>query len=164
MKIGISVGHKHQSPGAVHHGHREHDEALILAGMLAKHTGGQLIGTGTIGQRVEQINRAAFDLVIEVHLNAGGGRGSETLHFPGSRQGQQWATKIEHAMRQEYHSRGAKPGTWRMAGKVPLKFLATTNCPAVIWEPFFMDAQPQFLGKLNEYNRMAKLVAAGIRG
>lgn len=165
--IAISVGHKPAHQGASNKGFTEYLESAIIAGLLVNYTGGYLIGTGTLGYKTAQINNGYIDgkpyeAAVEVHLNAGGGRGSETLHFPGSEKGKILATCIEDQMKTQYRSRGAKPGTWRMEGKVPLAFLARTNCPSVIVEPFFMDGDAHLLGNIAAYQKVARLIADGI--
>lgn len=158
MKLAISIGHNPTHQGASNQGHTEYRECAVIAGLLARYTGGHIIGTGTLTSKVAAINAGRYDAVIGVHLNAGGGQGSETLYHPGSIAGRDLATRIENSVRMEYHSRGAKPGTWRMEGKKPLYFLARTNCPAIIWECFFIDRESHYLGNLAEYERMAQAV------
>lgn len=162
MRLAISIGHNPIQVGATFAGHVEHYEAAILAGLLVKYTGGRMIGTGSLDSKIAAINAGNFTAAIEVHLNKGGGQGSETLYHPGSIKGRLLAEAIEGTTRALFYSRGAKPGTHRMDGKTPLKFLARTNCPAVIWEAFFMDGNMKMLGDLYEYESLAKLLAEGL--
>lgn len=45
-------------------------------------------------ERIKKVNDSDYDFVAEVHLNAGGGTGTECYYYHGSRKGQKYADKI----------------------------------------------------------------------
>lgn len=45
-------------------------------------------------ERVKKVNANSYDFIAEFHLNAGGGTGTETYYYHGSRKGQKYADKI----------------------------------------------------------------------
>ena len=45
-------------------------------------------------ERIAKVNKADYDFIAEVHLNAGGGTGTEAYYYHGSRKGQNYADKI----------------------------------------------------------------------
>lgn len=45
-------------------------------------------------ERVAKVNKADYDFIVEIHLNAGGGTGTETYYYHGSRKSQNFADKI----------------------------------------------------------------------
>lgn len=44
--------------------------------------------------RIKKVNASNYDFIAEVHLNAGGGTGTECYYYHGSRKGQKYADKI----------------------------------------------------------------------
>ncbi len=45
-------------------------------------------------ERIKKVNAANYDFIAEIHLNAGGGTGTECYYYHGSRKGQKYADKI----------------------------------------------------------------------
>lgn len=45
-------------------------------------------------ERIKKVNASDYDFVAEIHLNAGGGTGTECYYYHGSRKGQKYADKI----------------------------------------------------------------------
>ncbi len=45
-------------------------------------------------ERVKKVNANNYDFIAEIHLNAGGGTGTECYYYHGSRKGQKYADKI----------------------------------------------------------------------
>lgn len=45
-------------------------------------------------ERIAKVNKADYDFIAEIHLNAGGGTGTETYYYHGSPTGQKYADKI----------------------------------------------------------------------
>lgn len=114
-----------------------------------------IVPPGTLSMKIGLINSKRCDAALEVHFNSDPGRkgrGSETLYTPGSLHGHQLAVLIQKKLAGLCPpDRGVKEGWYRM--DVPGRkdyaedvdgdeaidaFLARTNCPAVIVEPFFI--------------------------
>jgi len=166
-KVALSAGHHPEDTGAAFEGYREHLEVTILMGFVIKELYklgvlGYIIGTGGLTKKIAEINAGTFDAAIELHLNAGGGKGSETLYSKGSVKGATLASSIESEMKTKFPSRGAKVGWYKMDGITPLAFLAKPKCPSVIMEVFFIDGESTYLGDLDRYVEYAKLIASGI--
>ena len=45
-------------------------------------------------ERIKKVNAANYDFIAEIHLNAGGGTGTECYYYHSSRKGQKYADKI----------------------------------------------------------------------
>ena len=45
-------------------------------------------------ERIKKVNAANYDFIAEIHLNAGGGTGTECYYYHGSRKSQKYADKI----------------------------------------------------------------------
>lgn len=152
MKVAISIGHNPQRQGATIFGQiSEYGETAAVVGQCIKHftrAGHEchIVGTGPLEYKVEEANRLNADIAVEVHLNAANGRasGCETLYCPGSEEGKLLAESIQRYLADAVgnRDRGAKEGWYRMnRDNGPDYFLEQTNCPAVIVEPYFIDAE-----------------------
>lgn len=160
MNIAICPGHHRKAKGAVNHKFQltEYDEASKLLPYLANRlrASGHTVEvvTGVLPEKIKKINAGNFDLAIDLHFNAGGGRGCEVLYCPGNpvrrRQAARMSSTIANAL--GVTDRGAKAGWHRMdaPGVVDYPgdvdgdehrdaFLSQTNCPAFIPEPIFID-------------------------
>ena len=51
-------------------------------------------GSLYLTDRIKAVNKASYDFIAEIHLNAGGGTGVETYYYHGSRKAQNYADKI----------------------------------------------------------------------
>ena len=122
-KICVSVGHGKSKtggfdPGACYEGRREFNTAKEIAKYLAEYlrTAGfevSLINCGAdlyLTERIEKINAGNFDLAVEIHLNAGGGTGSEVYYPSGSENGRKAAGLISAYISEAFGipDRGAK--------------------------------------------------------
>lgn len=122
-RICISVGHGKSKnggfdPGACCGALREFDIARTVAKYLSQylHSAGfmtELInndGSLYLTDRVRKINAGGYDLALEIHLNAGGGTGSEVYYPNGSRDGQLAAGLISSEIASMFSipDRGAK--------------------------------------------------------
>ncbi|WP_406645235.1 glucosaminidase domain-containing protein [Aliisedimentitalea scapharcae] len=78
------------------------------------------------------------DAILELHFNAGGGRGTETLYWGGSVKGKALATALQSAMLRELglKNRGIKD---RKTGRGSTS-LGASAFPTVLTEPFFGDS------------------------
>jgi hypothetical protein len=156
--IFISAGHYPASPGAKYDRFIEHDEASIWADMLVHKLNASskvpelnaiLVPTGILKSKIDFINNRIMngDVAIELHFNAAVnakgenvGRGSETLHYPGSEKGMKLAQLCQDVLAENFPpSRGIKEGWYRMNKENgPDFFLDKSKCPAVILEPEFV--------------------------
>ena len=131
-KVALSAGHHPEDTGAAFEGYREHIEVTILMGFVIKELYklgvlGYIIGTGGLTKKITEINAGTFDAAVELHLNAGGGQGSETLYNKGSIKGATLASSIESEMKTKFPSRGAKVGWYKMDG-------INLSAPQLLWK------------------------------
>ena len=123
VKICVAVGHGKSKtggfdPGACSKGLREFDTAKEIAKYLAQYLRSagfetELINYGAdlyLTERIKRINGGGFDFALEIHLNAGGGRGSEVYYPSGSREGKRAAALISASVAEAFSipDRGAK--------------------------------------------------------
>ena len=85
---------------------------------------------------VAKCNAHSVDLDISIHLNAGGGTGTEVLYYPGSAEGQAMATKVSAKIASAFgwKDRGAK-------ARSDLYVLKNTKAVAILVECCFVDSQ-----------------------
>lgn len=174
MKVAISIGHRPARPGYKIKHNSEYSELAPLAGYIIqmlsqKSILAYMIGTGILQNKVAHINKLHVDLAIELHLNAGGGHGAETLYCPGSKTGKLPAQKIQdQIVLLGMRDRGIKEGWYwggNNPGTKPDYFLKKTNCPAVIVEPYFLDNSSErraYTGNSEFYKLLANMVVNGI--
>jgi len=160
--VAVSAGHYAEKPGAIYHTHSEYEVATQWQLLLCKHleendVRSVFISPGKLHRKVYEINHVPgkCDLALEIHFNSDPGRagkGSETLYYPGSVNGEAWAERIQRAISTFCApNRGAKEGWYRMdkPGHIDYKgdvegdeiadfFLRKTNCTALILEPYFL--------------------------
>jgi hypothetical protein len=156
----VSAGHHEGAKGATWEGHSEWPQAVLWQDLLVQYLGdvGEKVPHGKLRDKVEYINAAQAVCAIEIHFNSAKvngrhvGSGCETLHYPGSVQGEQLAWFVQRALAEDFHpDRGVKEGWYRMdrPGVVDYDgdvdgdekidyFLRKTHCPAVIIEPEFI--------------------------
>ncbi len=152
MKIAISIGHgKSKSggydSGAVGGGYHEYR----LAREIGKFAGEALAvygcevdvinynGEAYLTDRINYINKGGYDLALEIHLNAGGGTGSEVYHKSLNLTGKHLAAAISKsiAARLGVRDRGAKI---KMSGNVDyFGFVRSVRCQSLLVETVFID-------------------------
>ena len=175
MKIALCAGHHKDRKGAVNKKYdlNEYDEALKVVIPLTEIllNNGHPVSTfsGKLSQKIANINKYDFDLVIDLHFNAGGGRGCEVVHVPGSdtRHDQADDMSREIALYMNLRNRGAKEGWyWGGAnpGTKPDAFVTQTNCPAFIPEPLFIDndKEVEYWLVAGRHEQIAEAIALGI--
>ena len=147
-KVFLGVGHGGKDPGAVGGGLKEKDVNLAIAlacqNELAKY--GVLVKLSRTGdaddplsEEIRECNAFGPDLALDIHINAGGGKGFEVFHALAGGKGKVLAEMIEQevlAMGQT--SRGCKTRA-NSAGRDYYGFVRSTKCPAVIAEFGFID-------------------------
>jgi N-acetylmuramoyl-L-alanine amidase len=160
--IFISAGHHPSAPGATYERFVEHDEAVIWAEIMVDGLGdnGALVPTGVLKSKVDYINSRIMDgdVAIEIHFNSAMkdgehvGRGSETLYYPGSEDGEELAETVQSALREVFPpDRGIKEGWYHMDPERGADFfLAKTKCPALIIEPDFVHRSDLIIERRHE--------------
>lgn len=149
-KVFIGVGHGGKDPGAVAGGLRESQVNLVMAlamrEELERH--GVTVGISRtkdeddpLAQEIQEANAFGPDLAVEVHNNAGGGKGFEVYHQTGryKTQSMELASTIEAQVKAiGQNSRGLKTKL-TAAGTDWFGWLRQVNCPAVLCEGAFLD-------------------------
>jgi N-acetylmuramoyl-L-alanine amidase len=175
MKIAICAGHHISAKGAVNHKWKlnEHDEAnkvvSHLVEILFAHGHSVATFSGKLSHKINLINLGEFDLAIDIHFNAGGGKGCEVVYVPGSSTRREQATSMSEdiALYMGLRDRGAKEG-WYMGGEDPGTkkdaFVAQTNCAAFIPEPLFIDndAEVEYWLVAGRHEQIAEAIAGSI--
>lgn len=147
-KIAIFAGHGGSDPGACAHGRTEANEVLKIANSAAailESAGHEIIRNRTtntfvsVNQNISIANNNNVDYVVEIHLNAGGGKGTETYHSIVGGEGQTLAQRVNSRLASlGFANRGAK--TKRGAdGSDYLGIIRETKAPAILIEVCFID-------------------------
>jgi len=149
----LSPGHHAEKRGASNGTYTEYPYTLAWAvkiQALIKRSGlsaCKVVYPGRGREKVKEINEIVRNetrecLAVEIHFNAGGGHGCETLYCPGSKTGQMVATKYHLNLMPRLagiRDRGIKPGYHRMnPNNPPNYFLRATHCPAILLETLFI--------------------------
>jgi N-acetylmuramoyl-L-alanine amidase len=162
----ISAGHNAGAVGATFQGFSEYPNTAIWAFEIVKRLNAmcipaKLVPSSTLGKKVQFINDfdvrgEAVWLAAEIHFNAGGGQGTETLYYPGSKKGKQYAEEVQRLLWPVFgKNRGVKEGWYKMDAPGVKEhpndvegdefidyFLRKTHCPALIIEPEFVEYFP----------------------
>ncbi len=157
----ISAGHHAYKKGARFNGWYEYDETKIWASLIAYYIGkgAMVVPNGMLEEKINFINKYDAKIAIEIHFNSAKdkdgsnvGNGSETLYFPNSTKGKEYAEKIQDSLAKVFPpNRGAKEGWYQMNPKKgPDRFLARTNCTALIIEPDFIHRSEIIIGNREE--------------
>lgn len=171
-KVFIGVGHGGNDPGAVGY-LKEADVNLTMAlacrDMLEAN--GVIVGMSRtrdenddLNEEVKECNAFAPDLAVDVHNNAGGGKGFEVLHSINGGVGKTLAENIEAEVKKlGQNSRGLKTRK-NSKGKDYFGFLRLTKCPAVICEGVFVDNanDVKIADTITEQQEFGKAYARGI--
>lgn len=151
----ISVGHgKSKSggydPGAVNGEYHEFSIAKMIAGAAVRElwdngTGAQLLnyyGDTYLTERIKAVNRSSCGLCVEVHLNAGGGTGTECYYSRSSPEAKKYAAAISEEVSAALgiRNRGAKTKV-SSSGRDYFGIIRQTGCPCVLVECAFIDSQ-----------------------
>lgn len=146
----LSVGHYFEAPGACN------DDGIceweIARGWMNKiyhglipHLPVSMVRGEKLGEKVRFINNHTdVKIAVELHFNSNvNAKGSETLHYPGSKSGKEFAEIVQkHFYKREIFqpNRGAKPGYHQMDPTKPIDyFLRKTKCTSIIIEPDFIS-------------------------
>ena len=110
--------------------------------------------------QVNFANKKVYDLVIQIHFNAGGGTGTETLYR--STAGKKYAKQVNDKLSTMYKNRGIKHDINDVGRK--LYWLTNTKYPAILIETCFVDSKSDADKYINNKDATAKLIAEGIIG
>ena len=175
MNIAICPGHHEDSKGATNKKHNvnEYDEACkviqFISTILIDSGHSLSVIHGKLSRKIVDVNNGNFDLAIDLHFNAGGGRGCEVLYVPGSviRHEQAEVMSKEISLFMNLRDRGAKEG-WYMKGDnpgtQPDAFVVQTNCAAFSPERLFIDndKEVEYWFVAGRHEQMAEAIVAGI--
>ncbi len=107
-------------------------------------------------ERVKKVNSAKYDFIAEIHLNAGGGTGTECFYYHGSTKGRNYADKICKQIAADLgikqRSNGTDDGGDKIklgqSGKDYFAIIRDTKPCAVLIETVFIDTASD-LAKVN---------------
>jgi len=111
--------------------------------------------TDYLAKQVVFANKSKYDLVVQIHFNAGGGTGTETLYKTNN--GKKYAEQVTKSLGKLYKQRGAKL-------RNDLYWLNKTNAPAILVECCFVDSKIDTELYNKNKDLTAKLIAEGIIG
>ncbi|MBF2378445.1 N-acetylmuramoyl-L-alanine amidase [Listeria welshimeri] len=144
-KVAIFGGHNGTNESGAHgNGLTEKSvakEAAQIATAYAKACGHSVVnGFGkSLSERIKYANSENVVAVLELHTNAGGGQGAETLFCAGILSAQQDAVVVARAGAiKGLKNRGAKGDTTTRHGR--LGIVRDTKAPALLHELFFIDS------------------------
>ncbi len=153
-KICFIVGHgKSKSggydPGACAGGFQEYRIAKEIAGYAQTYYNSTYTERADImnadadlylTERIDRVNAGGYDFVVEVHLNAGGGTGTECYYHIGGTEGRKYAEAISAGISAAFGvtNRGAKTKA-NAAGKDYFAIIRETRPTAVLVECGFID-------------------------
>lgn len=170
MKLIIDAGHGAKDTGAFHGGYMEKDLNLILAKRvreLLKDYNPAMTRTQDIQldwQQRTNIIRDKYDICLSLHLNAGGGRGVETIHSIYSLRGAEIATSIMEAIHKTGIPKRPNPVYSRKnssGGDYYYMHRLTGSTTTVIVEALFLDSDLDKL--LLNVEKIAQGIADGFR-
>lgn len=147
-KVFLGVGHGGADPGAEGGDLKEKDINLGIAtacrdelakyGVLTKMSR-EDDADDPLSEEIRECNAFDPDYAVDIHINAGGGRGFEAFHTMSGGKGKVLAEAIEcEVLAMGQTSRGCKTRA-NSAGRDYYGFIRQTKCPAVIAEFGFID-------------------------
>ena len=171
MNICIDMGHTPTSPGASGLldelecdralGQRVIDELKARGHAVYNSTPDDGIAyPDEVNQRVAYVNARDIDVLVSIHLNAGGGTGTEVLYYEGDDTGYTYASRISAnlAAALGLPDRGAKGNNW-------VGVVCNTNATAVLIEVCFVDREEDYAAWNNcSWNDMVMAICNGIDG
>lgn len=149
-KICICVGHGRNAfgrydPGALSKDSKFHEHRIArkIAKYAADYLGCDLVnydGKLCLSNRIKAVNGKDYDFCADIHLNAGGGEGTETYYYHSSPTGKRAADAICKEISQTLgvKNRGSKVRL-NSSGKDYFGFIRQTKPCAVLIEAVFID-------------------------
>lgn len=165
MKICVVAGHTSTGKGTGAVGYiNESTENRVVAKKVVeylKQAGHEAVygeinkSDNYLAEQVAIANKSKYDLVVQIHFNAGGGTGTETLYK--TTNGKKYAERVTKSLGKMYKQRGAKQ-------RNDLYWLNKTNAPAILVETCFVDSKVDTDKYLSNKAYTARLIAEGIIG
>ena len=147
-KVYVGIGHGGSDPGAVANGFKEKDLTLSIGKYCNERLRQYGIETkisrttdidSSINSKVAASNSFGADVCMDIHINAGGGDGSEVYYSHTSAPGKKLAQSIVDAMSAiGQNTRGIKTRL-SSSGNDYFGMIRDTNAPAVLVECAFID-------------------------
>lgn len=171
-KVYIGVGHGGSDSGAVGNGLKEKDMTLDISkacyDYLKKNKVDVKISRTTdkdssINSKVTEANSWGADLVVEIHINAGGGDGAEVYHSRVGGKGKVLAQNILNEIcKLGQQSRGIKTKL-DSDGSDYFGMIRMTDAPAVLVECAFIDTKDvQIVDAYAERVKMGEAIGKGV--
>lgn len=149
-RVYIGIGHGGTDPGAVGNGFKEKDLTLSIGKYCNERLQQYGIETkisrtsdvdSSINSKVAASNAFKADACLDIHINAGGGDGSEVYYFHVSPNGKKLAQAIVDAtVKIGQNTRGIKTKL-NASGDDYFGMIRLTNAPAVLVECAFIDTK-----------------------
>ena len=168
-KVFIGVGHGGSDSGAVKY-IIEKEYTLKVAKLVAEYLKARgveykLSRTADVdtdmNSKVKMCNDYKPDLVIDIHFNAGGGKGFEVYRYSGGGTSLTLANNINAEVKKIMSSRGVKTKLGSN-GKDYFAIIRDTNAPAVLLEGGFVDSKSDANFIKANYKKLAEAYAKGI--
>lgn len=168
-KVFIGVGHGGSDSGAVKY-IIEKEYTLKVAKLVAEYLKARgieykLSRTADVdtdmNSKVKICNDYKPDLVIDIHFNAGGGKGFEVYRYSGGGTSLTLANNINAEVKKIMSSRGVKTKLGSN-GKDYFAIIRDTNAPAVLLEGGFVDSKSDANFIKANYKKLAEAYAKGI--
>ena len=168
-KVFVGVGHGGSDSGAVKY-IIEKEYTLKVAKLVAEYLKARgveykLSRTADVdtdmNSKVKMCNDYKPDLVIDIHFNAGGGKGFEVYRYSGGGTSLTLANNINAEVKKIMSSRGVKTKLGSN-GKDYFAIIRDTNAPAVLLEGGFVDSKSDADFIKANYKKLAEAYAKGI--
>ena len=168
-KVFIGVGHGGSDSGAVKY-IIEKEYTLKVAKLVAEYLKARgieykLSRTADVdtdmNSKVKMCNDYKPDLVIDIHFNAGGGKGFEVYRYSGGGTSLTLANNINAEVKKIMSSRGVKTKLGSN-GKDYFAIIRDTNAPAALLEGGFVDSKSDADFIKANYKKLAEAYAKGI--
>lgn len=148
--IVISVSHGKNAagkydPGAVSRDKKYHEHRITreIARYAAEYLQCDIInenGNRCLAERIRDVNAGNYGFAAEIHLNAGGGTGTETYYYHGSPTGKRAADEVSKSISGALKIRNRGPKIrLNSAGRDYFGFIRQTKPCAVLIETVFID-------------------------
>ena len=154
MKICISIGHGKSArggydSGALGGGYHEFKLAREIGKYAAEVLGAynciatviNYDGNMCLAERINYANKNSYDLAVEIHLNAGGGTGSEVYYKRGNTQGKNLAGAISKSIATTFNIRDRGAKTKVSDGADYFGFVREIKYQSLLVETVFIDTK-----------------------
>lgn len=172
-KVFIDAGHGGNDPGASGYGLKEKDITLAIARQTKNYLEKMFSGVDvkmsrmkdrsvTLKERTNAANAWGANMLVSIHVNAGGGRGFETYMYNGAFKGKEKTREMQKALHEAilaetgFVNRGMKEQNFHM--------VRASQMPAVLTENGFIDRKEDanLLQSTAFLDKIAKGHAVGI--